>query len=41
LIVTITLTITAKKEEVENIRFFGEEYQDYMKGTKMFVPYIF
>jgi protein-S-isoprenylcysteine O-methyltransferase Ste14 len=41
LIVTILLTITAKKEEVENIHFFGEEYQMYMKQTKMFVPFIF
>ena len=41
LITTILLTITAKKEEVENIHFFGEEYQLYMKHTKMFVPYIF
>ena len=41
LIVTISLTITAKKEEVENIHFFGEEYQLYMKQTKMFVPFIY
>ncbi len=41
LITTISLTITAKKEEVENVHFFGEEYQLYMKQTKMFVPFIF
>jgi len=40
-ITTILITITAKKEEVENIHFFGEEYQLYMKQTKMFVPFIF
>lgn len=40
LITTISLTITAKKEEVENINFFGEEYQLYMKQTKMFIPFI-
>ena len=37
---TIFLIITAKKEEVENIEFFGEKYQDYMQSTKMFIPYI-
>ena len=40
-IITILLTITAKIEEVENVRFFGAAYQDYMKQTKMFVPFIF
>jgi len=38
---TILLVITAQKEERENIRYFGERYQEYMKQTKMFVPYIF
>jgi len=38
--VTIFLLLTAKKEEVENIEFFGEEYQAYMQDTKMFIPYI-
>ena len=37
---TICLIITAKKEEKENIEYFGEQYQEYMKQTKMFVPYI-
>ncbi|MBI5625639.1 MAG: isoprenylcysteine carboxylmethyltransferase family protein [Nitrosomonadales bacterium] len=34
------LVTTARVEEIENIRYFGEEYQKYMKRTKMFVPYI-
>ena len=38
IITTILLTITAKKEEKENTEFFGEQYEDYMKQTKMFVP---
>jgi len=38
---TILLIITAKKEEIENIQFFGENYQEYMKRTKMFVAFIF
>ena len=41
LLTTILLIVTAKKEEVENIQFFGENYQEYMKRTKMFVPFIF
>jgi protein-S-isoprenylcysteine O-methyltransferase Ste14 len=41
LIATILLIITAKKEEIENIEFFGETYLEYMKNTKMFVPFIY
>ena len=40
-ITTILLIITAKKEENENIEYFGEKYQEYMKQTKMFVPFLF
>ena len=39
--VTILLIITARKEEIENIQYFGEQYREYMKRTKMFVPFIF
>ena len=39
-IITILLIITAQKEEIENIAFFGDKYQDYMAGTKMFIPFI-
>jgi protein-S-isoprenylcysteine O-methyltransferase Ste14 len=38
---TLFLTMTAKKEEVENLRFFGDPYQSYMKKTKMFIPFLF
>jgi protein-S-isoprenylcysteine O-methyltransferase Ste14 len=38
---TIMLVMTARKEEVENIQFFGQQYQEYMKKTKMFVPFLF
>jgi len=38
---TFFLTMTAKMEEAENIRFFGAEYQSYMKQTKMFIPFFF
>lgn len=35
------LILTAKTEEKENINFFGLSYSEYMKETKMFVPFIF
>ena len=38
---TFFLIMTAKKEEVENLRFFGDPYQSYMKRTKMFIPFLF
>ena len=38
---TFFLTMTAKIEEAENLRFFGSAYQDYMKKTKMFIPLLF
>jgi protein-S-isoprenylcysteine O-methyltransferase Ste14 len=41
LINSILLVLTARREEIENIHFFGEKYREYMKQTKMFVPYIF
>jgi protein-S-isoprenylcysteine O-methyltransferase Ste14 len=31
---------TARREEKEMIRRFGEEYGAYMRETKMFIPYI-
>ena len=37
----IFLFLTAKTEESENIKFFGSSYSEYMKGTKMFIPFIF
>jgi len=40
-IATLLLVATAKAEEKECIRFFGISYQDYMKRTKMFIPFIF
>lgn len=38
---TLFLFITARIEEGENIRYFGETYQAYMQETKMFIPFIF
>jgi protein-S-isoprenylcysteine O-methyltransferase Ste14 len=35
------LVATARIEEAEDIHYFGTSYQDYMKQTKMFVPFLF
>jgi protein-S-isoprenylcysteine O-methyltransferase Ste14 len=37
---TLFLVLTAKADETECSRFFGTQYVEYMKHTKMFVPYI-
>lgn len=37
----IAVFITTKIEEKEMIPRFGEQYIDYMKETKMFIPFIF
>jgi protein-S-isoprenylcysteine O-methyltransferase Ste14 len=34
------LVMTARADEKECIRFFGQEYEEYMKRTKMFVPFV-
>lgn len=38
---TLFLVATARADESECTRFFGPQYQEYMKTTRMFVPYIF
>jgi protein-S-isoprenylcysteine O-methyltransferase Ste14 len=38
---TAFLIATAKVEEKENLRYFGDAYRDYTKTTKMFIPYLF
>jgi protein-S-isoprenylcysteine O-methyltransferase Ste14 len=38
---TLFLVATARVEEAENLRFFGEAYREYMKQTGMFVPFLF
>jgi len=38
---TILLVYTAKADEAECVRFFGDQYIDYMKHTKMFIPKVF
>jgi protein-S-isoprenylcysteine O-methyltransferase Ste14 len=38
---SVFLVLTAKADETECIQFFGAEYQDYMKRTRMFIPFLF
>ena len=38
---TVLLLITAWREEIENVQYFGEKYQEYMKHTSRFIPFIF
>ena len=38
---TLCLVATAKADEAECIRYFGSSYEEYMRRTKMFVPFLF
>ena len=38
---TLFLYATAKADEAECIRFFGAPYQEYMKRSKRFMPFVF
>jgi protein-S-isoprenylcysteine O-methyltransferase Ste14 len=38
---TLFLIGTARAEEAEDVRFFGPAYQEYVKQTRMFIPYLF
>jgi protein-S-isoprenylcysteine O-methyltransferase Ste14 len=40
LVNTAALVMTARVEEGEMIRRFGDDYTQYMKETKMFIPYL-
>lgn len=37
---TIFLYLTVRVEERENLSYFGEEYRQYMKRTRRFVPWL-
>lgn len=37
---TAFLLATARADEAESIRYFGPPYQEYMKRTKMFIPFV-
>jgi len=38
---TLFLVATARADEAECIRFFGQSYRDYMKRSRRFVPFLF
>ncbi len=38
---TAFILATAKVEEAENIRYFGAAYREYMRRSKMFIPFVF
>jgi protein-S-isoprenylcysteine O-methyltransferase Ste14 len=38
---SLFLLLTARADEAECIRFFGQSYLDYMQKTKRFVPFLF
>jgi protein-S-isoprenylcysteine O-methyltransferase Ste14 len=40
-IATGAVYLTARVEEQENIRNFGTEYIEYMRETRMFIPFVF
>jgi len=40
-VATLFLVATARAEEAEDIHFFGPAYQEYMKKTRMFIPFLF
>jgi protein-S-isoprenylcysteine O-methyltransferase Ste14 len=40
-VTTVFLFFTATADEAECINFFGAEYQDYMKASKRFIPFLF
>ncbi len=39
-VATLSLIATAKVEERENVRYFGAAYAEYIKRSKMFVPFL-
>ena len=39
-VATLALAATAKAEEAENVTRFGQEYREYMKRTRRFVPFL-
>lgn len=40
LIACVLLVLTTLAEENESIRYFGAQYREYMKRTKLFVPFL-
>jgi len=41
LVATGFLILTARADEAECVKFFGTAYEDYMKKSKRFIPFLF
>jgi protein-S-isoprenylcysteine O-methyltransferase Ste14 len=41
IVATVFLVFTAKADEAECTKFFGPQYPEYMKKTRMFIPFLF
>jgi protein-S-isoprenylcysteine O-methyltransferase Ste14 len=41
LVTTLFLNATAKADESECVHYFGDDYRQYMRRTKRFIPYLF
>lgn len=41
LVATAFLVATARADEQECMRFFGTQYQEYMRKTRRFIPFLF
>jgi protein-S-isoprenylcysteine O-methyltransferase Ste14 len=39
--VTVLLILTARMEEGEDVRYFGDSYREYCRRSKMFIPFLF
>ncbi|HOW30982.1 MAG TPA: isoprenylcysteine carboxylmethyltransferase family protein, partial [Bacteroidales bacterium] len=39
-VTTLFYFLTARKDELECIAYFGEKYSAYMKRSKMFIPFV-
>ncbi len=39
-VATAAVYLTARVEESENVRSFGDEYVQYMRETRMFIPFV-
>lgn len=39
-VATLAIAATARTEEAENVDQFGQEYLDYMKRTRRYVPFV-
>jgi len=39
-VATLALAAAARAEEAENVARFGQDYRDYMKRTRRFVPFV-